>query len=454
MQDDVDELQYNPFASSIGTHPSYLLSSSPKSASFKSASNSASSSPNPVSEFFLNPTSGTFPTEASIEETTSSTSGQDHHPLRSAGLSTTFEDAGITRPHLTRVLDSGPVVEASSLDQNEQEQDQAHPSENEKVVIVHEVSSQDSLAGVALKYGISLTELRRANHLWTSDSIHLRKVLYIPVEKTSHSAPVFPKNEPASSSLQGHTPCEDAAHSADALSPPTVRRVPASELSFFPPPSKSSILSSSPSSSPALTPPSKSLHSRYATSPSPSLNSILTALPIAASTRDTIMARLSFDSASSSYSDRDRDPYLDDRENHELDDVKARREARALSEDNSPGYLNGHTLRNGQQSFTDRPPTKRPELFTVTPASRFHNERPGHGRSFSEEYTGPMSLPATGSSRIRNIQLEPSPVMQIPTRSEIFQLRMESDRLPRGKTRARLNDVTFASLESLETDGD
>ena len=36
---------------------------------------------------------------------------------------------------------------------------------------------------MALRYGISLAELRRVNHLWASDSIHLRKVLYIPLEK-------------------------------------------------------------------------------------------------------------------------------------------------------------------------------------------------------------------------------------------------------------------------------
>ncbi|EJD34667.1 hypothetical protein AURDEDRAFT_117602 [Auricularia subglabra TFB-10046 SS5] len=46
--------------------------------------------------------------------------------------------------------------------------------------ITHQVARGDSLAGVALRYGVSVSALRRANGLWASDSIHLRAALVIP----------------------------------------------------------------------------------------------------------------------------------------------------------------------------------------------------------------------------------------------------------------------------------
>jgi len=57
---------------------------------------------------------------------------------------------------------------------------------NEKrMVIVHEVKSSDTIAGVALFYGIEISILKKANKLWTNDSIHLRKFLYIPIDQCS-----------------------------------------------------------------------------------------------------------------------------------------------------------------------------------------------------------------------------------------------------------------------------
>lgn len=48
-----------------------------------------------------------------------------------------------------------------------------------------QVSRSDSLPGIALKYGISLADLRKANQLWASDPVQLRQVLYIPIHLTS-----------------------------------------------------------------------------------------------------------------------------------------------------------------------------------------------------------------------------------------------------------------------------
>ncbi len=101
-----------------------------------------------------------------------------------------------------------------------------------------------------MKYGINLAELRRANQLWTSDSIHLRRVLYIPVDKTRHAKQLRTTLieltlNPSSTSSSIHS---DATvfdtnirrpttidHELPDIGKLTIRRVPASQLSFFPP---------------------------------------------------------------------------------------------------------------------------------------------------------------------------------------------------------------------------
>ncbi|KAI8841274.1 hypothetical protein BC829DRAFT_402849 [Chytridium lagenaria] len=46
---------------------------------------------------------------------------------------------------------------------------------------LHTVSKSDTLEGISIQYVCQLAELKRINKLWTADSIHLRKTLYIPV---------------------------------------------------------------------------------------------------------------------------------------------------------------------------------------------------------------------------------------------------------------------------------
>ena len=97
-----------------------------------------------------------------------------------------------------------------------------------------------------MKYGIALPELRRANQLWTSDSIHLRKVLYIPVDKTRQAIhlreALIDKNARSDdqSSPDPAPTLPDQTTSVEASLPDigklTIRRVPASQLSYFPPP--------------------------------------------------------------------------------------------------------------------------------------------------------------------------------------------------------------------------
>ncbi|KAL2084499.1 hypothetical protein ACEWY4_020017 [Coilia grayii] len=47
--------------------------------------------------------------------------------------------------------------------------------------IEHEVQPGETLQGLALKYGVSMEHIKRANRLYTNDSIFLKKSLSIPV---------------------------------------------------------------------------------------------------------------------------------------------------------------------------------------------------------------------------------------------------------------------------------
>ncbi|GAB0087641.1 uncharacterized protein DMENIID0001_019730 [Sergentomyia squamirostris] len=63
---------------------------------------------------------------------------------------------------------------------------------NTDVLIRHEVEKTDTLQGIALKYGCSTEQIRRANRLFASDSLFLRQYLMIPVDRNS---PYAPKDE-------------------------------------------------------------------------------------------------------------------------------------------------------------------------------------------------------------------------------------------------------------------
>ena len=65
----------------------------------------------------------------------------------------------------------------------------------------HTVMPGDSIAGLALRYRVSAAALRRANGLWTNDSIHLRKILIIPVDENGQdNSGFFPTNGSAAGS--------------------------------------------------------------------------------------------------------------------------------------------------------------------------------------------------------------------------------------------------------------
>ncbi|KAI8493725.1 LysM and putative peptidoglycan-binding domain-containing protein 1 [Branchiostoma belcheri] len=51
----------------------------------------------------------------------------------------------------------------------------------------HQVSPSDTLQGISLKYGVTMEQIRRANKLYTNDSLFLRKTLNIPVTEPQPS---------------------------------------------------------------------------------------------------------------------------------------------------------------------------------------------------------------------------------------------------------------------------
>ncbi|KAG4074267.1 hypothetical protein HA402_008676 [Bradysia odoriphaga] len=63
---------------------------------------------------------------------------------------------------------------------------------NELLLIRHELEKTDTLQGIALKYGCTTEQIRRANRLFAQDSLFLRQFLMIPVDKDS---PYYPKED-------------------------------------------------------------------------------------------------------------------------------------------------------------------------------------------------------------------------------------------------------------------
>lgn len=87
-----------------------------------------------------------------------------------------------------------------------------HVKRNESYV-KHIVLPQDTLQGIALKYGATTEQIRRVNRIWTNDSLFLRKTLDIPVPKDSLDVFSFDNGDssPVSSVCSGAS--EDSAQS-------------------------------------------------------------------------------------------------------------------------------------------------------------------------------------------------------------------------------------------------
>ncbi|EMD33712.1 CsMn29 [Gelatoporia subvermispora B] len=399
----------------------------------------------------------------------------NHHPLvRRKDSATTHTrtpfSAHDTRPHLKRLLsDLTPAHgdSAVSLDPPDDRSRVPPAKEEEKVVLVHEVLPTDSLAGVALKYGIRLADLRKANQLWASDSIHLRKVLYIPLELARPTKQFSP--DILAAAVSGDMPApgtgrsDDTAGSNDQHTPSasgdrfTIVRVPASQLSFFLRSSRSpsslhssasrhhtlprsigspygppldftssassaatstSALSSSlpPASAPPSTP-SYVSHIRSRTLPFSSASSS-PAGRLVSSVSEALIARLSLDSTSGqASSSSDEQDWA-----HEMVDVSA-----ASSSDQtdttlvahgrlaSPAFACGDDYWAVAGSLGSIPLTPRRSNSLRSPRAS-PSRTPARSQNVSTKQTGysrPLSASQSQGS-VRTMQMEPSPVMQLP----------------------------------------
>ena len=250
-----------------------------------------------------------------------------------------------------------------------------------------QVTPKDSLPGVSLRYGIPLAELRRVNQLWTSDSIHLRDVLYIPLQKTSHSQP--------NSTLSGDTASQDAA---------TIQRIPMAQLAFFPPSrvkprlTRRRSLTEHMSLSSTLPPDFMRTRSLQSTPPS-------TSLPTAPVSLRGAVARLSLDSSRSSLGRE----LLETDENHELAIVATASRNVVPNLHFPPGGRSSGMIpaRNGHINHESQ--TARNNIPYTAEYDFAHRVRPS---------SPPTSYipPSSSLSVVRTVQMEPSPIMQIPKR--------------------------------------
>lgn len=307
--------------------------------------------------------------------------------------------------------------------------------------------------------------------MWASDTIHLRKVLYIPLEKTQKSkqfnlalinadtgsstpAPEPESEPPSGVSIPAPT---DSAGYGTAQSNLTIRRVPASQLSYFPPPSRPSYVGT-PSSSHTM-PRSYSDQSRrpglpfdffssmFSTSPPHSfvgnpgsrsqttsvtpplrsqITSLFSALPIAPSTRDTLIARLSMDSSASTPTQGSEE------QEHEMDDVGG--SSLRSSPSHEPNASHKLAFPEPRSRIADASlvdvSDKGFELRAIsslkTPLSH-HKHNPSAQTAVTKLTSperGPASAMYAGPDRVveqreivQTSQLQPSPGMQLPLRA-------------------------------------
>ena len=366
------------------------------------------------------------------------------HPLvrdktqHAKGLSYDYDlleaDVGVTRPTLDRRVDEStqPVVAV----------DWAEPASEEKeegqqlLVLVHQVQSKDSLAGVALRYGISIADLRRANQLWSSDTIHLREVLYIPLNQTTQSTSkhllidlTTPTGDAAANGVALETNSTDPNIPSSQLS--NIRRIPASKLSFFPPPAqrKPVAIPSSSSSSDYFTPriPSSQRPNGVLSSP---FGSILTA----------VAGRVSLDSASSGERSEELELELRDvrrkpRSSNPTTNGHSRGGSHSNSTSTSPPVAGSYWRRNFDTiaQSTTRPRSDLTELVDLfspnndpssaqkpsasSPPVTSSSSRTINGSTASYRDTDrdrDVDLSRSRTHSIRTVQLEPSPGMRVP----------------------------------------
>lgn len=117
-----------------------------------------------ASAIFSNGTGSSFTDSVLSWRTSSSLDGGSHDDVAS----------------ITYYQGSPCCIPLDNLDLEKYYQKQKATKYSANVGFEHVLSSADTLQGLSIRYSVSEHEIRRLNRLYASDSIHLRKVLFIP----------------------------------------------------------------------------------------------------------------------------------------------------------------------------------------------------------------------------------------------------------------------------------
>jgi len=79
----------------------------------------------------------------------------------------------------------------------------------------HEVKSTETMVGIALKYDLTVEDIRRSNNLWTNDSLWPGQVLRIPLKSPTNF--LSPPNE--AQNIEGNSSHSNASGIATSISP-------------------------------------------------------------------------------------------------------------------------------------------------------------------------------------------------------------------------------------------
>ncbi|KAJ3340651.1 hypothetical protein HDU93_006508 [Gonapodya sp. JEL0774] len=116
-----------------------------------------------------------WPSPSSLGPTTDSTSPASRDNFRPASLRRSLSVSQVSTSVSSPAAGTSGRPAASSPPPS--------PTAGIKRFVVHEVKRSDTLAGVALLYGVKITDIRGANpHLWSSDAIHHFPSLHVPLE--------------------------------------------------------------------------------------------------------------------------------------------------------------------------------------------------------------------------------------------------------------------------------
>ncbi|KAH8806839.1 hypothetical protein DL96DRAFT_1629873 [Flagelloscypha sp. PMI_526] len=220
---------------------------------------------------------------------------------------------------------------------------------------------------------MTLADLRRANHMWTNDTIHLRKTLFIPLDKSPKARQIYEEQEEASEEEEDH----ESQPSTSSISDSGFAHTPRYNPSFSPR---------------SLRPPSVHVRAPSSPSASPNLSSLFSsAIPIA----DTIISRLSLDGIPS---ERRRTSFEQEGANgHELLDVLPVR----------PSLDGGlERVQRGDKNLGH--PRRAATTWDAWHATA--------SRTRPSPLQASTSSPTDTARSIRTNQLEPQPEMLIPSR--------------------------------------